>query len=131
VYYAPFLDATMSFIYYVHITHKQMATTDDFAAEVLIVGAGAAGLTLAIELARRGISFRLIDKLDSPFGGSRGKVFSREPRRSSRISASSTGWSQSAASTLRSVNIVTTAATPTPRSSSISPPRPPSRITSR
>jgi 2-polyprenyl-6-methoxyphenol hydroxylase-like FAD-dependent oxidoreductase len=63
----------MSFIYYVHITHKEMATTDDFAAEVLIVGAGAAGLTLAIELARRSISFRLIDKLDSPFGGSRGK----------------------------------------------------------
>ena len=63
----------MSFVYYVHITHKEMAATGDFAAEVLIVGAGAAGLTLAIELARRGISFRLIDKLDCPFGGSRGK----------------------------------------------------------
>ena len=41
--------------------------------DVLICGAGAAGLTLAIELARRGISFRLIEKLDVPFPGSRGK----------------------------------------------------------
>ncbi|WCM90502.1 FAD-dependent oxidoreductase [Acidovorax sp. NCPPB 3576] len=44
-----------------------------FAAEVLICGSGAAGLTMAIELARRGISFRLIEKMDSPFQGSRGK----------------------------------------------------------
>ncbi len=41
--------------------------------DVLICGAGAAGLTLAIDLARRGVSFRLIDKLDGPFAGSRGK----------------------------------------------------------
>ena len=47
--------------------------TDDFDADVLICGAGAAGLTLAIDLARRGISFRLIEKLDDPFRGSRGK----------------------------------------------------------
>ncbi len=47
--------------------------TADFAADVLICGAGAAGLTLAIDLARRGISFRLIEKLDDPFHGSRGK----------------------------------------------------------
>jgi 2-polyprenyl-6-methoxyphenol hydroxylase-like FAD-dependent oxidoreductase len=45
--------------------------------EVLIVGAGAAGLTLAIELARRGVAFRLIDKLDAPFSGSRGKARNR------------------------------------------------------
>lgn len=45
-----------------------MSTTD-----VLICGAGAAGLTLAIDLARRGVTFRLIDKLPSPFEGSRGK----------------------------------------------------------
>jgi 2-polyprenyl-6-methoxyphenol hydroxylase-like FAD-dependent oxidoreductase len=68
-----FLTPLYPFIYYVHITHKEIAMTDDFAAEVLIVGAGAAGLTLALELARRGVSFRLIDKLDGPFGGSRGK----------------------------------------------------------
>lgn len=41
--------------------------------DVLICGAGAAGLTLASDLARRGIAFRLIDKLDGPFAGSRGK----------------------------------------------------------
>ncbi|MEA3177581.1 MAG: hypothetical protein QOI59_1104 [Gammaproteobacteria bacterium] len=45
-----------------------MSTTD-----VLICGAGAAGLTLAVELARRGVSFRLIDQLPEPFRGSRGK----------------------------------------------------------
>jgi 2-polyprenyl-6-methoxyphenol hydroxylase-like FAD-dependent oxidoreductase len=44
-----------------------------FTADVLICGAGAAGLTLAIDLARRGVSFRLIDKMAGPFHGSRGK----------------------------------------------------------
>lgn len=43
------------------------------AIEVLICGAGAAGLTLAIDLARRGVSLRLIDRLPAPFAGSRGK----------------------------------------------------------
>ncbi|KIZ44020.1 MULTISPECIES: FAD-dependent oxidoreductase [Rhodopseudomonas] len=47
--------------------------TERFATDMLICGAGAAGLTLAIELARRGIPFRLIEKLDDPFRGSRGK----------------------------------------------------------
>jgi 2-polyprenyl-6-methoxyphenol hydroxylase-like FAD-dependent oxidoreductase len=47
--------------------------TKGFAADVLICGAGAAGLTLAIDLARRGISFRLIEKMEGPFEGSRGK----------------------------------------------------------
>jgi 2-polyprenyl-6-methoxyphenol hydroxylase-like FAD-dependent oxidoreductase len=45
----------------------------DDATDVLICGAGAAGLTLAIDLARRGITFRLIDKMAQPFHGSRGK----------------------------------------------------------
>lgn len=45
----------------------------DAVMDVLIVGAGAAGLTLGIELARRNVRFRLIDKLDGPFRGSRGK----------------------------------------------------------
>src|ERR1700722_2602586 len=44
-----------------------------FTTDVLICGAGAAGLTLAIDLARRGVAFRLIDKLPGPFAGSRGK----------------------------------------------------------
>lgn len=43
------------------------------SCDVLICGAGAAGLTLAIDLARRGVSFRLIEKMDDPFRGSRGK----------------------------------------------------------
>ncbi|MBB4192647.1 2-polyprenyl-6-methoxyphenol hydroxylase-like FAD-dependent oxidoreductase [Rhizobium aethiopicum] len=47
--------------------------TQNSTIDVLISGAGAAGLTLAIELARRGISFRLIEKLNDPFRGSRGK----------------------------------------------------------
>ena len=46
---------------------------DENTLAVLICGAGAAGLTLAIDLARRGVPFRLIDKLDQPFPGSRGK----------------------------------------------------------
>jgi 2-polyprenyl-6-methoxyphenol hydroxylase-like FAD-dependent oxidoreductase len=41
--------------------------------EVLIVGAGPTGLTLAIELARRSIDFRFIEAATAPFAGSRGK----------------------------------------------------------
>jgi len=48
------------------------------STDVLICGAGAAGLTLAIDLARRGIAFRLIDKIDAPFQGARGKAI--QPR---------------------------------------------------
>ena len=44
-----------------------------FDTDVLICGAGAAGLTLAVDLARRGADFRLIDKAEGPFPGSRGK----------------------------------------------------------
>ncbi|MHB8528367.1 MAG: FAD-dependent oxidoreductase [Caulobacteraceae bacterium] len=45
----------------------------DFTTDVLICGAGAAGLTLAIDLARRGVAFRLIEMTEKPFAGSRGK----------------------------------------------------------
>lgn len=48
-----------------------MAGTNDI--DVLIVGAGPTGLTLACQLARRNISFRLIDAAPSPQQGSRGK----------------------------------------------------------
>jgi 2-polyprenyl-6-methoxyphenol hydroxylase-like FAD-dependent oxidoreductase len=40
---------------------------------VLIAGAGPTGLVLGLELARRGISFRLIESATDPFEGSRGK----------------------------------------------------------
>jgi 2-polyprenyl-6-methoxyphenol hydroxylase-like FAD-dependent oxidoreductase len=40
---------------------------------VLIVGAGPTGLTLAVDLARRGVTFRLIDAASTPFTGARGK----------------------------------------------------------
>jgi 2-polyprenyl-6-methoxyphenol hydroxylase-like FAD-dependent oxidoreductase len=43
------------------------------APTVLIVGAGPTGLTLACELARRGISFRLVEAAPGPQPGSRGK----------------------------------------------------------
>jgi 2-polyprenyl-6-methoxyphenol hydroxylase-like FAD-dependent oxidoreductase len=53
-------------------------TTTEFEAnqvdtEVLIVGAGMTGLTLACDLLRRGIHFRIIDKSADYFPGSRGK----------------------------------------------------------
>lgn len=39
---------------------------------VLIAGAGPTGLTLAIDLARRGIEVRIVDKAAAFFAGSRG-----------------------------------------------------------
>lgn len=44
-----------------------------FDTGILISGAGAAGLTLAIDLARRNVAFTLIEQASEPFGGSRGK----------------------------------------------------------
>jgi 2-polyprenyl-6-methoxyphenol hydroxylase-like FAD-dependent oxidoreductase len=41
--------------------------------DVLIVGAGPAGLTLACDLARRGVSYRIIDAAEGGFPGSRAK----------------------------------------------------------
>ncbi|WP_164015602.1 FAD-dependent oxidoreductase [Pyxidicoccus trucidator] len=43
------------------------------ATQVLIVGAGPTGLTLACDLARRGSAFRIVDAAPGPFVGSRGK----------------------------------------------------------
>ncbi len=50
-----------------------MYETKILNVEVLIAGAGPTGLTLAIDLARRGIPFRIIDGAPGPFAGSRGK----------------------------------------------------------
>jgi 2-polyprenyl-6-methoxyphenol hydroxylase-like FAD-dependent oxidoreductase len=44
-----------------------------YETTVLIVGAGPTGLTLALDLVRRGISCRLVDAAETPFTGSRGK----------------------------------------------------------
>jgi 2-polyprenyl-6-methoxyphenol hydroxylase-like FAD-dependent oxidoreductase len=41
--------------------------------DVLIVGAGPTGLTLAIELQRRGVPHRIVEASPGPFDGSRGK----------------------------------------------------------
>ena len=46
-------------------------TTND--VQVLIVGAGPTGLTLACDLARRGVPFRIVDKAPAYFIGSKGK----------------------------------------------------------
>lgn len=43
------------------------------AVSVLIAGAGPTGLALACDLARRGVSFRIVDKSPTYFAGSRGK----------------------------------------------------------
>jgi 2-polyprenyl-6-methoxyphenol hydroxylase-like FAD-dependent oxidoreductase len=50
-----------------------ISTMYENKAKLLIVGAGPTGLTLALDLARRRISFRLIDAATTPFEGSRGK----------------------------------------------------------
>lgn len=47
-----------------------MKTTN---TQVLIAGAGPTGLTLACDLARRGVQFRIVDKAESYFIGSKGK----------------------------------------------------------
>lgn len=44
------------------------------APQVLIVGAGPVGLVLAIELARRGVAFRIVDQLSAPTTESRAVV---------------------------------------------------------
>ena len=50
-----------------------LAEREQAMATVLIVGAGPTGLTLACELARRGVRFRLIEAAAGPQAGSRGK----------------------------------------------------------
>ena len=46
---------------------------NDSTIDVLIVGAGASGLTLACDLQRRGVRYRLIEAAPHGFGGSRAK----------------------------------------------------------
>ena len=58
---------------FVHCTITMIRTMYESKVKVLIVGAGPTGLTLALDLARRRISFRLIEAATTPFEGSRGK----------------------------------------------------------
>jgi 2-polyprenyl-6-methoxyphenol hydroxylase-like FAD-dependent oxidoreductase len=44
-----------------------------YESTILIAGAGPTGLTLALDLARRRVPFRLLEAADTPFEGSRGK----------------------------------------------------------
>ncbi|MGW4242292.1 FAD-dependent oxidoreductase [Nocardia sp. NPDC004722] len=48
------------------------------SADVLIVGAGPTGLTLAIDLARRGVDYRIVDRGEGPSTASRAKTI--QPR---------------------------------------------------
>ncbi|MGW0331372.1 FAD-dependent oxidoreductase [Streptomyces sp. NPDC003011] len=50
----------------------------DADVDVLIVGAGPTGLTLGIDLARRGVAARVVERAEGLFPGSRGKGF--QPR---------------------------------------------------
>lgn len=55
------------------IASVQSVSRAPLQVAVLIVGAGPTGLTLACELARRNVAFRLVEASESPQRGSRGK----------------------------------------------------------
>ncbi len=50
----------------------------DLPTDVLIAGSGPTGLTLACDLARRGLAVRIIDQRAEPHGESRGKGLTPE-----------------------------------------------------
>lgn len=56
-----------------HVVPLLIETMRSKDTQVLIVGAGPTGLALACDLARRGVRFRIIDKADTYFIGSKGK----------------------------------------------------------
>lgn len=55
------------------MTHSSGSSDSHERLAVLIVGAGPTGLTLALDLARRGVACRIIEKAPTFFTGSRGK----------------------------------------------------------
>ncbi|MEV4115806.1 FAD-dependent oxidoreductase [Nonomuraea sp. NPDC049695] len=55
-----------------------MTTNDVASADVLIIGGGPTGLTLACDLARRGVSCRVLDRAEMPSNASRAKTI--QPR---------------------------------------------------
>src|SRR5687767_14996578 len=56
-----------------HVMHALLSAPGRACTDVLVVGAGVTGLTLAIELRRRGVDVRVIDRLDAFPSSSRGK----------------------------------------------------------
>ncbi len=65
----------------------------EWQTDVLICGAGAAGLTLAIDLARRGVHCTVIEKLPAPFPRiARQGHTAAHTSKCSKIWASLTGW---------------------------------------
>src|SRR5882672_10385184 len=56
---------------------RVVTRTDVLAADVLVVGAGPTGLTLACDLARRGVAVRIVDRVPEFPHGSRGKGLSQ------------------------------------------------------
>lgn len=63
------------------------ALPPDALADVLVVGAGATGLALACDLARRDVRALVIEQQDGLFPARAARVSSRAPRRSSTTSA--------------------------------------------
>jgi 2-polyprenyl-6-methoxyphenol hydroxylase-like FAD-dependent oxidoreductase len=59
-----------------HEKGEDMSIHDTSIIDVLVVGAGPAGMTLACDLARRGRTIRIIDKLKSPPVGTRARGLS-------------------------------------------------------
>jgi len=55
------------------MTTPELPAREAMEFDTVIVGAGPTGLTLACDLARRGVPFRIVDKATEPFTGSRGK----------------------------------------------------------
>ena len=105
--------------------------TQESMTDVLICGAGAAGLALAIDLARRGVDFRLIDKAATPFRGSRGKGIQPRSLEVFGTMGSSTGCSRPEARIRRYANTAGTAVLPMHQSATPAAPHRPNRIARR
>jgi 2-polyprenyl-6-methoxyphenol hydroxylase-like FAD-dependent oxidoreductase len=100
---------------------------EDLVTDVLICGAGAAGLTLAIDLARRGIDCQLVEQMAQPFPGSRGKGIQPRTLEVFEDLGGSIAWQRWAVPIRRSACTAPTAAMSTVHWWKRARPRPPSR----